>query len=82
MRNPFGYLLRMIEKARNGEFNMHPGHGAYRPAPVANTREVSAVEPVAKVHCPNEQSRKLASQQMAAMMNMVGKRASRGARDG
>ncbi|WP_052028522.1 STY4528 family pathogenicity island replication protein [Pseudomonas syringae] len=82
MRNPFGYLLRMIEKARNGEFNTHPQHSGNRPAPAMTNRAARVEEPPAKVHSPSEASRLLASQQLAAMMTLVGKRASRGARDG
>lgn len=74
LRNPFGYLLRMIEKARNGEFNTLIPRDPRPPLSAAPRAVIKPEEPPAKVHCPSEQSRALASQQLAAMMSMVSRR--------
>lgn len=82
MRNPFGYLLGMIEKARNGEFNLVGQAGADRercPAsPVSTVPVAEQVRqeppPVARQHQPTEYSRAVASKEMAAIMAMMGKR--------
>lgn len=68
MRNPFGYLLCMIEKARNGEFNLMTP-----PRPVANAAKLPAkpAQPPPAPHCPTDASRAIAQQEMAALMGMV-----------
>ncbi|MDG6399264.1 STY4528 family pathogenicity island replication protein [Pseudomonas quasicaspiana] len=71
MRNPFAYLLRMIERARNGEFNLmtQPRAAAASAKPAARQEP-----PPAKPHAPSDQSRAIASQKIAAMMSMVRRR--------
>jgi hypothetical protein len=71
MRNPFAYLLRMIEKARNGEFNLmtQPRTIATHVRPVARPES-----PPPKPHAPTDESKAIASQKMAAMMSMVKQR--------
>ena len=82
MRNPFGYLLGMIEKARNGEFNVvgqAGGDGKGRfvsgasvvPGVVDVVRESVAVS---RPHQPTELSRSVANKELAAIMAMMGKR--------
>ena len=70
MRNPFGYLLCMIEKARNGEFNLMTQP---RPAPVAAVARTIArpEQPSPRPHCPSDASRAIAQQEMAALMGKV-----------
>jgi hypothetical protein len=70
MRNPFGYLLSMIEKARNGEFNLMTQPW---PVPVsAVARTIARPEqPSPAPHCPTDASRAIAQQEMAALMGMV-----------
>jgi hypothetical protein len=80
LRNPFGYLLGMIDKARNGEFNQRPRQLPDRPAPMPATTPAPAVRaeaPVHQPHCPSEESRALAKQKMTEMMQMVRGRPSR-----
>jgi hypothetical protein len=68
MRNPFGYLLCMIEKARNGEFNL-----MIQPRPTATVAKPVArpAQPPPAPHCPTDASRAIAQQEMAALMGMV-----------
>jgi hypothetical protein len=68
MRNPFGYLLCMIEKARNGEFNLMT-----QPRSVATAAKTIAkpAQPPPMPHCPTDASRVIAQQEMAALMGMV-----------
>jgi hypothetical protein len=70
LRNPFGYLLGMIEKARNGEFNQRPRQLTDRPTPTP-TPAVRAEAPTHQPHCPSEESRALAREKMAEMVKMV-----------
>ena len=76
MRNPFGYLLRMIERARNGEFNLLSRPGPDRPAPAAAPTRTQAHIPVHETstyspHNPNEESRAIARQTMADIMKTI-----------
>jgi hypothetical protein len=82
MRNPFGYLLGMIEKARNGEFNVigqvgGDGEGRFVsgasvvPGVADAVRESVAVS---RPHQPTELSRSVANKELAAIMAMMGKR--------
>ena len=82
MRSPFAYLLRMIEKARNGEFNqMSAPRAASAPAVTPHAARPEALPP--KPHCPSDASKVIASQHMAALMGMMGRRGSgEPARDG
>jgi len=68
MRNPFGYLLCMIEKARNGEFNLMT-----QPRPVATVAKTTArpAQSPPTPHCPTDASRAIAQQEMAALMGIV-----------
>ena len=68
MRNPFGYLLCMIEKARNGEFNLMT-----QPRPVATVVKTTArpAQSPPTPHCPTDASRAIAQQEMAALMGIV-----------
>jgi len=68
MRNPFGYLLCMIEKARNGEFNLMT-----QPRPTASVTKTTPrpSQPPPTPHCPTDASRAIAQQEMAALMGMV-----------
>ncbi|MCD5976736.1 STY4528 family pathogenicity island replication protein [Pseudomonas quasicaspiana] len=71
MRNPFAYLLRMIEKARNGEFNLMTQPRTIA-APVRPAAQPESPPP--KPHAPTDESKVIASQKMAAMMSMVKQR--------
>ncbi|WP_426139251.1 STY4528 family pathogenicity island replication protein [Pseudomonas sp. DWP3-1-2] len=71
MRNPFAYLLRMIEKARNGEFNLMT-QPRTNVTPVRTAARPEPTQP--KPHAPNDQSKAIASQRMAAMMSLVKQR--------
>lgn len=76
IRNPFGYLLGMIEKARNGEFNVVGQLGGDREGrSVSSAIAVEARivwEP--KLHRPTELSKSLANKELASIMAMMGKR--------
>lgn len=76
MRNPFGYLLRMIERARNGEFNLLSRPGSDRPTaaptPTCTPPPTSIPEtPAPYPHNPSEESRAIARQTMADIMKTV-----------
>lgn len=73
MRNPFGYLLRMIERARNGEFNLLSRPGLDRPTPTqvpTRTPPPTSIPetPAPCPHNPSEESRAIARQKMADIM--------------
>lgn len=76
MRNPFGYLLRMIERARNGEFNLLSRPGSDRPTPTqvpTRTPPPTSIPetPAPCPHNPSEESRAIARQTMADIMKTV-----------
>ncbi|MGV8919321.1 MAG: STY4528 family pathogenicity island replication protein [Pseudomonas sp.] len=74
MRNPFGYLLGMIEKARNGEFNVITGVDPARKAPAATTsapRVKQGAPSESKPHNPTDNCRAVASKEMASIMQMM-----------
>jgi hypothetical protein len=82
IRNPFGYLLGMIEKARNGEFNLITQTGGDRkgrstsPPPPA-PREAppwQVTPPAAKPHQLTEHSKSVANKEMSEIMAMMGRR--------
>ncbi|MEB0080010.1 STY4528 family pathogenicity island replication protein [Pseudomonas sp. CCI3.2] len=79
IRNPFGYLLGMIEKARNGEFNVVGQVGMGRSH--SDTSGVAVADdglrdplPAFKQHQPTELSKSVANKELAAIMAMMGKR--------
>lgn len=80
IRNPFGYLLGMIEKARNGEFNLIIQTGADRkgrsptPSPPCEARPRQETSPTTRPHQPTEHSRSVALQEMSAIMAMMARR--------
>ncbi|WP_397453188.1 hypothetical protein [Pseudomonas sp. NA-150] len=74
MRNPFGYLLGMIEKARNGEFNAIAGVNPARMASTVATPTSPARQstpPESKPHNPSDRTRAVASKEMASIMQMM-----------
>ncbi|MEB0198356.1 STY4528 family pathogenicity island replication protein, partial [Pseudomonas sp. 5S4] len=82
IRNPFGYLLGLIEKARNGEFNVVGQVGADRvgrsasnsPAAPVAAQVVQKSLSVSTQHQPTELSRSVANKELAVIMAMMGKR--------
>jgi len=80
LRNPLGYLLGMVEKARNGEFN---ALGAAKSGPsVCKFQATVAPTPIDALdsgvarapHDPTEESRALAAKEFSSMMAIMKRR--------
>jgi hypothetical protein len=78
----FAYLLRIIEKALNVEFNQM-ATARTGSAPAVTSHAAKAKAPPPKPHSPSNASKVIASQHMAALMGMMGRHGSgEPARDG